>query len=132
MIVFACVDDNFGLCFNKRRQSRDKTVYERIYEIIGDKKLYITDFSKDLFNEDKVLIKKEAFVSDNEDAFFFIENEIPQNLVKAEKIILFFWNRNYPHDFKFALPDCFKEVNRYEFKGNSHDKITEITYEKII
>ena len=132
MIVFACVDDNFGLCFNKRRQSRDKLVYERIYEIIGDKKLYITEFSKELFNEDKVLIKKEAVVSDNEEAFFFIENEIPKNLVNAEKIILFFWNRNYPSDFKFALPDCFKEANHYEFKGNSHDKITEITYEKNI
>ncbi len=131
MIVFACVDDNFGLCFNKRRQSRDKTVYDRIYEIIGDKKLYITEFSKELFKEDKILIKKEVFISD-EETFFFIENEIPENLCKAEKIILFHWNRNYPSDLKFTLPDCFKEVNRYEFKGNSHDKITEITYEKNI
>ena len=30
MIMIVCVDDNFGMMFNKRRQSRDKKLCEHI------------------------------------------------------------------------------------------------------
>ena len=49
MKIIVCVDLNNGMLFNSRRQSRDRTVIEYIYNFVGEKKLWITEFSKDLF-----------------------------------------------------------------------------------
>lgn len=37
MEVFACVDDNYGLMFNKRRQSRDRIVTDHILQDLSNR-----------------------------------------------------------------------------------------------
>lgn len=130
MIIIACVDDNFGLLFNKRRLSRDINLIKRIYEITKSKNLYIREFSRELFDIKKVGIA-EALPTGKNDALF-IEDVVIDDFKNIEKIILYHWNRSYPSDFKFIMPKDFKEVKRYEFEGNSHEKISEVEYEKIL
>lgn len=131
MIIIACVDNNFGIKFNNRRQTKDKEVIKRIYEIAKGKRLFIESFSKDLFEKDKVKICESFPTNTDKDDCIFIENPDLCDFNKADKIILYYWNTVYPSDFKFALPQNFRPVKFDNFAGNSHDKITEVVYEKI-
>ncbi len=132
MIIIACVDNSFGLLFNNRRLSKDRAVTKRILELTKGHNLLTNSFSSDLF-EGAITKENEDFLitADKED-FCFIENKLPDNFEEIDKVILFFWNRDYPSDLTFPLPRNFKEVSRNEFKGYSHDKITEVHYEKDI
>ena len=49
MYIILCLDDNNGLAFNHRRQSQDRIVAEDISKTVGEKKLWITDYSRKLF-----------------------------------------------------------------------------------
>ena len=49
MYIIICLDDNNGLAFNHRRQSQDRIVEEDISKTVGEKKLWITDYSRKLF-----------------------------------------------------------------------------------
>ena len=50
MYMIICLDDNNGLAFNHRRQSQDRIVAEDIRKTVGEKKLWITDYSRKLFH----------------------------------------------------------------------------------
>ena len=131
MIIIACVENSFGMCFNGRRVSRDKVVTEKILNLTKGEKLYINDFSKDLFENTDAVLVEDVLSPANKEGYCFVENVAPESFENIEKIILFMWNRDYPSDFKFNLPENFKEFKRFEFKGNSHEKITEVHYAKI-
>ena len=62
MKLIVCIDENNGMMFNNRRQSKDRVVIEKIEEIIDSEPLYIDTYSKKLFES--------AIVSDD------ITNEI--------------------------------------------------------
>ncbi len=130
MIITACVDNSMGMIFNNRRLSQDRYVTDRLLKITQGKRLLISSFSKDLFEDTHAEINDQLLKIANKDDYCFIENIIPDNFKDVDKIILFFWNRDYPYDLSFELPDNFTEVLRQEFKGYSHDKITEVHYEK--
>ena len=49
MNLIICIDTNNGMMFNNRRQSRDRVLIEHILDLIGNKKLWITNFSRELF-----------------------------------------------------------------------------------
>ena len=49
MILIVCIDEKNGMLFNNRRQSKDRNLIEHILKKIDSKKLWITDFSRDLF-----------------------------------------------------------------------------------
>ena len=65
MILIVCVDERNGMMFNNRRQSRDKILTGHIIEKAKDKKLWITTFSKDIFNieEDENIMIDDNFYS---------------------------------------------------------------------
>ena len=130
MIIIACVDDKFGLSFNKRRLSKDISMIERICDITKAGTLYIREFSSELFDDKEAIIINDLSMA--KDGFLFVEDIQIDDFSNVEKIILYHWNRSYPSDFRFTLPKNFKEVKRYEFKGNSHEKISEVEYEKIL
>ena len=134
MIVIVCLDERGGMIFNNRRQSRDKAVIDRIVEIVQDSKLWLSSYSKSLFDQVAILLE----VDDNflqkagYGEFCFAENaDIAQYTPKIEKIYLFRWNRHYPADYYFPLDLAeFKLIARSEFMGNSHEKITLEVYER--
>ena len=57
MNVIICLDDNNGMLFNNRRQSRDKALLSDVFDNLRGEKLFITLFSEKLMAEycDKVV-----------------------------------------------------------------------------
>jgi len=132
--VIVCLDDNNGLLFNNRRQSRDKKVLDDIFSLVGDKKLFIAGFSEKLFSEygNRVIID-DSFLNIADDAdYCFVENCCLQSFVEEiEKIIVYKWNRVYPVDFACDVDfSLFSVSEEAEFVGNSHEKITRLIYER--
>ena len=131
MIIIACVDDNLGLLFNNRRQSRDGILIKDILDFLDNKMLWINTYSKQLFPEQENIIVSENFIDEaDEGDFCFIENiDLEKYIDKIEKIILYFWNREYPSDRKFDINlDDWVLTNEKDFEGSSHEKITQKIY----
>ena len=132
MNVIVCIDDNGGLLFNKRRQSKDRAVLERIREIVGDNTLWITNFSKGMFGEE-VVLDDQMLDKAREEDFCFVEN-ISLSLYKNRitRLYLFRWNRKYPSDFTLDIDysNFLKNIKEEEFAGNSHERITLEVWER--
>ena len=130
MRLIVCLDDKNGISFGERRQSRVRVQVERMLKTVGEEKLYISDYSAPLFGE----IPSNVFVCSSPveeagDNYCFIEAEGVFD-GDFEEIIIYRWNRGYPSDEKFncdLLRDK-KLVSSTDFKGNSHEKITEEIY----
>ena len=56
MKLIVCLDDNNGMMFNKRRQSRDRVLVENILEFCKGEKVYTSEYSVKLFPENTVEI----------------------------------------------------------------------------
>ena len=163
MMIIACVDENNGLMFNHRRQSRDSIVCRDILQECRGKKLYMSAYSSRLFEEaEKTEEAKEAEREEtkeaegiensgkaeraeieitedilkragNEDACFIEDTEITGFEEKIQKVILYKWNRRYPADRYLSLElsdGSWGLLQTEEFKGSSHERITEEIYEK--
>ncbi len=130
MTVAVCISDGGGMLFNKRRQSKDRTVTADILKQAGEKKILISEFSLPLFSEysARVIAVSNPLAEAEKDSFIFVEDrKISEYKSKIEEIYIYKWNRKYPFDFKLDfVPD---EEGMYlaetvEFAGNSHEKIT--------
>ena len=133
MKLIVCTDLNNGMLFNNRRQSRDRSLIEYIYNLVGENKLWITEFSKNLFEEGKYnLFQISDIKKINENDFIFIENYSPKILEdNLNEIILFNWNRNYPADLFFDISlDSWKLESESEIEGSSHEKIIQKIYRR--
>lgn len=143
MVIVACADDLYGMMFNHRRQSKDLAVTEDICHMIdseeGNVKMWIKQYSSSLFVDKEELCNRiivdDAFSEKcNKADFCFIEGEISAELLgRAEKVILYRWNRVYPSDCKLdsaALEDAFAKTQIIEFAGSSHELITKEIYIK--
>ena len=135
MIAIVCIDDNGGMMFNNRRQSRDSILIDKITEITKGSKLWLNKYSYSLF-EDKNMSNinvDESFVLEAANGeYCFVENVRLKGYEKwIEKLIVFKWNRVYPKDFEFELDlSKWKLTESSEFQGSSHDKITMEVYVK--
>ena len=111
MTIFICLDDADGLAFNHRRQSRDRILYEHI--------------APNICAEDNFM--QHAQPND----FCFLECADPTpHLSFASHLTVFRWNRRYPADLHFSVPECWKKVRETEFEGSSHPTITQEDYVK--
>ena len=135
MNIIVCIDDEFGMLFNHRRQSRDRLLRERILMLTKWTKLWMNLYSVKQFEEEcaENIIVDEDFLHNAENGdYCFVETEdITKYISKIEKIVLYRWNRRYPSDFKFALDlSDWTMESTFEFAGSSHEKITEEIYRK--
>lgn len=133
MNIIACVDDDMGMLFNKRRVSRDQKVIEKIIEIAAGKKIWMSDYSLHLFEqiENSNAVAEDMYLDKAEsDEYCFVEKENVSNYKdEINKIILFRWNRSYPSDRKFDIDlTKWNLEDSIEFKGNSHECITMEVY----
>lgn len=123
MKLIVCLDDNNGMMFNNRRQSRDKILIENVLEFCKGEKLYTNEYSAKLFPENAVEICENP-----ENGYCFAENfTVDENDI--EEIIVYKWNRVYPADVQFNID--LKKWNLAEtvdFAGSSHEKITRERY----
>ncbi len=133
MQVIVCVDDNGGMMFNKRRQSRDRVLCEYVMKISEGHKVYMNAYSAKLFQEDERIVVSENYLEEaGEEDFCFVEKESLKSYEdKIKKLIIFKWNRVYPADQHLDIdPEKMKKVQEEEFVGFSHEKITMEVYEK--
>lgn len=135
MIVIACIDDNGGMMFNRRRQSQDSILRERIIEMTGNAALWMNHYSAGQFDAGNIphLNIDDAFLQEAvEGDYCFVENTTVAPYEKwIEKVIIFKWNRTYPADQYFDLqlaPEKWRKVKTDEFVGHSHDLITMEVY----
>ena len=134
--VIVCVSDGGGMLFMKRRLSRDKKLTEDVAKAAEDGILYISDFSEELFedSEASVLAVSSPLDLAGAEDFVFVENEkLLPHVDKIDTLIIYRWNRKYPFDFSLDIEPRehgFKLIGSYDFKGNSHEKITKEIYIK--
>ena len=134
MKLIICVDDNGGMMFNKRRQSRDRKVVADILEMTRGNRLYIDGYSQKLFEETEAIVSADLCKDAQKDDFCFVETEIANELAKsAEEIVVYHWNRVYPRDVEFntdVLKEGFQLCCTEEFEGYSHEKITKEIFKR--
>ena len=135
MTVFVCIDDRGGMTFNARRQSRDVRVIEDMIKDVGDKALYVTDFSEELFLDSEAsAISLPDPLTAAPDSFVFIENlPLAMHLDRIKRLVIYRWNRKYPFDTELDVnpeKEGFILTRVTEFAGNSHEKITKEVYER--
>ena len=137
MIVFVCLDDNNGMMFNKRRQSRDRNVLMDMVREAGGAVLQMNTYSAKPFRDiDGTAVKAdEEFMEKVEAGQFCFAENIPLSEYenKMEKIVLYRWNRSYPYDLQFDIPleaHGWRCTEATEFPGSSHERITKEVYIK--
>ena len=138
MNVIICLDDNGGMLFNNRRQSRDSVLLADVgkdAESAGGA-LYITPFSEKLFTAASLFFTVDENMLDNarENDLCFVENlHLGGYTDKIDKLTVYRWNRRYPADFSLDIDikECkFRLSEVTEFVGSSHEKITKEVYSK--
>ena len=133
MNVIICLDDNNGMLFNNRRQSRDKALLSDAFGNLQGEKLYITSFSEKLMAEycDKVTLCEDASALQSGQWFFCENVDLTSFTDKIEMLVVYKWNRVYPADFNCNLDfSLFNLKSESEFEGNSHPVITKQTFAK--
>ncbi len=131
MKVIICLDDNGGMLFNNRRQSRDKEVLKDIINNLKGEKLRISPFSEKLFADysENVIVDEDFLNKASENDICFVENNALKDVSGIKEIVVYKWNRVYPTDFKCNMDLSELElVETIDFKGFSHNKITRETY----
>ena len=53
MILITVVDDRMGMCFNRRRLSRDRVLSDKILTLTNGKVLWMSSYSEKLFDSVK-------------------------------------------------------------------------------
>lgn len=130
MTVIVCLDDNGGMLFGHRRQSRDRVLCERVLALVGNGTLWMNRYSAPLFERAAVRVDEDyAIKAGAEDTVFVESGELP--LDKADRLIVYRWNRCYPADRVFpteVLGTSFVLTASADFVGSSHDSITQEVY----
>lgn len=134
--VALAIDDKGGMMFNKRRQSRDRLLIKDLCDKMQSL-IYISAYSSLLFEDfsDRVKIVENPLLECEDGACAFVEGlKLSEYTDDIDELIIYFWNKVYPSDVKLDIDveKCgFKMCAKYDFTGNSHDKITKGIYKKI-
>lgn len=136
MRVIVCLEDNGGMAFNNRRQSRDRVLNADVVTTVGERRLFISPYSKMLFEDSEAeLCVTEDFLEVADDSgYCFVEDRaLAPYSDRISEVIVYRWNRRYPGDRYFDLDlDALglKCAEIEEFAGYSHEKITKERYVK--
>lgn len=130
MIPVVCIDNEGGMLFGGKRQSRDRVLIADVFSLAGEGKVYASDFSKVIFEGTDCIIDKEYLKKAGDNDYCFVEKD-DLSKFDFDCIVVYHWNRDYPAD-KYLNVDLnqFKLESVYEFEGYSHDKITREVYRK--
>ena len=90
MNVAVCIDDNMGMLFNSRRQSRDRELIKNFVSLAGKNKIFINPYSQILFEEFDVTSDENMLDTATENDFCFVEKEniLPYSS-KINKLIIY-------------------------------------------
>lgn len=126
MHLIVCLDDENGMAFLGRRQSRDRLLPGDIAAHC-EGPLYALPYSLPLLKEAGLTAVAAAPSEVPENGIFFDELLPPSGFMeRADFVTVYRWNRLYPADVYFDadLAAEFKQVSARDFAGFSHDRIT--------
>lgn len=125
MNVIVCVDNNMGLAFNNRRQSRDGFLNEKIISKISGK-LKVEAYSKSLFPLERISVVDDVLKETGSGEWCFSERRtLRESEDKIEQLMICRWNRDYPSDVNLDIDlNGWQLLSTEEFSGSSHEKIT--------
>lgn len=132
MEIIICLDDNNGMLFNNRRQSRDSKVLWDIKNNLQNS-LTIFPFSEKLVSSAEIPYEIMSGSASENTVLFVEDRGIKEFLPVTNKITVYRWNRVYPADLTLDIDlakEGFRSVSVYEFAGSSHEKITKEVFEK--
>lgn len=132
MKLIICIDDNNGMMFNKRRQSKDAAVRADIASEVGTHRIWMNSYSAKQFTDTPnltICVEEDFLKHAAEGDYVFMEEKVTE--IDPEQLIVYRWNRLYPADvyFNFDL-SAYKQERSSEFTGTSHEKITKEVYVK--
>lgn len=135
MIVAVCVDGRGGMLFNRRRQSQDRAQREDLLTFCAGRRLWIAPCSLPLFGEREGITVDGEFLSraGAEEVCFVEDCPLAPFAERIGQLVLYNWNRAYPADVHLDLDPAsegFTLVERTEFAGTSHEKITREIYRR--
>ena len=132
MTLIVCVDDEQGMAFGRRRQSRDRALCEDMVVFAAGRTLRMSPRSAKLFEGmDGNIAATEDFAQNAKaDECCFVEFQSVDELAeRARDLVLYRWNRHYPADLHFCVSlDGWRLDRVTEFPGTSHEKITREVY----
>lgn len=156
MIIVAATDNQGGMMFNRRRQSQDRILRERVLSMARESRLWMNEYTRRQFAEaparetggalaaahgepparsgggPPILTDNTFLEKAGSGEYCFVENQpLAACEGRIEKIILFRWNRDYPGDFFFDIDVArppWRLAETEEFPGSSHEKITQEVY----
>lgn len=136
MIVIVALDDRGGMMFNKRRQSQDRLLRERVLNMTAGTKLWMNHYTLKQFSDadayPQINVSDDFLSEAGPGEYCFVENAPLSDYSKwIEKLIIYRWNRAYPGDQQFDISlDGWTMESTTDFPGSSHEKITEEVYVK--
>lgn len=80
MILITVVDDRMGMCFNRRRLSRDRVLSDKILALTNEKVLWMSSYSEKLFDSVKhsqINIDDDCLREAAAGEYCFVETEDP-------------------------------------------------------
>jgi len=139
MHIIVIIDDDRGMLFNGRRQSKDTELRKDMLKFVGNGRLFMNAYSYGQFGDeyppnggeitvsDPVVCVWEDFLAEaGEDDYCLVENlSVGPFADKIQKIIIYKWNRKYPSDkkFDFSMEEWTLESSE-NIAGRSHEMIT--------
>ncbi len=143
MTGIVCLDQEDGLLFNGRRQSRDRAVTEKILSMTEGNPLWMSAYSRRIFPEDapvcvaEDLLEKLAELTESagenagKASFCLIEEAVDLENEAIDEWLVFRWKRVYPADVFLKFPEDRWEKELIEtFAGYSHEEIDLERYRK--
>lgn len=136
MHIIVCLDDQNGMAFNHRRQSRDRLVVEDICILVDGRPLWMNKMSGALFAAascaTNVRITEDFLTAAPDDALCFVEDSaLDAVCARIDRLTIYRWNRRYPADRYFDLSlDGWQFLGGGDFQGYSHDRITREDYRR--
>lgn len=131
MKVIVCLDDRNGMCFNHRRQSKDRQVIADIVARANGASVWMNGYSAPLFCGEASIYVSESFLDDAPtEAWCFVENQLLDAVKeRIDALIVYRWNRHYPADMHLDVRlEEWLLVASEDFEGYSHEKITREEY----
>lgn len=133
LTLIACVDERMGMMFNRRRQSKDRLMRERLLSRLAGKRLVLSPYSARLFGAETTLaVFDDPYAAAVLGDAVFLE-DTGALLDGVSEVILYRWGEHYPADtyFPFSLSDeGFYHAASEAFEGSSHERITEDIYKR--
>jgi hypothetical protein len=132
MEIIICLDDNNGMLFNNRRQSRDSKLLLDIKNSLNGS-LTIFSFSEKLVSSAEIPYEIMSGSASENTVLFVEDRGIKEFLPVTNKITVYRWNRVYPADMSLDIvlsAEGFRITQTVDFEGTSHEKITKEVYER--